>query len=47
LIAAAKKPVLMAQAMKEAVNSGRHAFLAGRMPMRLHAAASSPELGVI
>lgn len=41
-IAAAKDPVLMAQAMKNAVIAGRQAFLAGRMPKRLYANASSP-----
>lgn len=46
-IAHAQKPLLMAEAMREAVTAGRRAFLAGRMPMRLHAAASSPETGLI
>jgi thiazole synthase len=46
-IAGAKDPVLMATAMKEGVSAGRKAFLAGRMPRRLHASASSPEDGVI
>jgi len=46
-IAQAKQPVLMAQAMREAVSAGRRAFLAGRMPRRLHASASSPESGLI
>jgi len=41
-IAGAKKPILMAEAMRDAVIAGRKAFLAGRMPKRLHAAASSP-----
>lgn len=41
-IAEAKQPVLMASAMKKAVQSGREAFLAGRMPRRLYASASSP-----
>ena len=41
-IAEAKQPVLMASAMKKAVESGRQAFLAGRMPRRLYASASSP-----
>ncbi|NKB34616.1 MAG: thiazole synthase [Pseudomonadales bacterium] len=41
-IAEAKLPVLMASAMKKAVESGREAFLAGRMPRRLYASASSP-----
>jgi thiazole synthase len=46
-IALAKDPILMAEAMRDAVTAGRRAFLAGRMPMRLHASASSPETGVI
>jgi thiazole synthase len=46
-IAEAKDPVLMAGAMRDAVSAGRKAFLAGRMPMRLHAAASSPMTGLI
>ncbi len=41
-IAQAGNPVLMASAMKKAVESGREAFLAGRMPRRLYASASSP-----
>jgi len=41
-IAEAKHPTLMASAMKKAVESGREAFLAGRMPRRLYASASSP-----
>ncbi len=41
-IAEAKNPILMASAMKKAVESGREAFLAGRMPRRLYASASSP-----
>jgi thiazole synthase len=41
-IAAAKDPVLMAKAMKNAVIAGRQAYLAGRMEKRLHANASSP-----
>ena len=41
-IAAAKRPVLMASAMKKAVEAGREAYLAGRMPRRLYASASSP-----
>jgi len=44
-IAYAKDPVLMAQAMKHAVWAGREAFLAGRMPMRKMAQASSPQTG--
>jgi len=41
-IAAAQDPLLMAEAMKHAVIAGRQAFLAGRMPRRLYASASSP-----
>ena len=41
-IAESKNPVLMASAMRKAVESGREAFLAGRMPRRLYASASSP-----
>lgn len=41
-IAAANDPVLMAAAMKHAVIAGRKAFLAGRMPRKLYANASSP-----
>ena len=47
-IAGAKNPVLMASAMKKAVEAGREAFLAGRMPKKLYtAAASSPTAGLI
>jgi len=46
-IAGAKQPVLMAEAMRDGVAAGRKAFLAGRIPMRLHAAASSPLSGLI
>ena len=46
-IAHARKPVLMATAMKEAVSAGRRAFLAGRMPKQLYASASSPEVGLL
>ncbi|MBZ0236078.1 MAG: thiazole synthase [Deltaproteobacteria bacterium] len=46
-IAQAKKPVLMAEAMKLAVDAGRKAFLAGRMPIRAYANASSPTAGLI
>lgn len=46
-IAQAKDPILMAHAMREAVSAGRKAFLAGRMPKRLHASASSPETGLV
>lgn len=46
-IAYARYPVLMAEAMKAAAEAGRKAFLAGRMPKKLYAQASSPEAGVI
>jgi thiazole synthase len=46
-IAHAKDPVLMAEAMREAVSAGRKAFLAGRMPRRAYANASSPLEGLI
>ncbi len=46
-IAGAKHPVLMAEAMREAVSAGRKAFLAGRMPKKPYATASSPSEGVI
>jgi thiazole synthase len=47
-IAAAKDPVRMAGAMKLAVEAGREAFLAGRMPRKLYAASpSSPTSGLI
>ncbi len=44
-IAAAQKPVLMAAAMREAISAGRKAYLAGRMPKKLYASASSPLQG--
>jgi thiazole synthase len=47
-VAKAQNPVLMAQAMKKAVEAGREAFLAGRMPKRLYSASpSSPASGLI
>jgi thiazole synthase len=47
-IAAAQKPVLMASAMKQAVEAGRAAYLAGRMPRKLYSATpSSPTTGLI
>jgi len=45
-IAQAKDPVLMAHAMREAVSAGHKAYLAGRMPIREYAAASSPQEGL-
>ena len=44
-IANAQNPVMMANAMKHAIWAGRQAFLAGRMPMRKMATASSPQTG--
>lgn len=41
-IAASDDPVLMASAMKKAIQAGREAFLAGRMPRKRYASASSP-----
>lgn len=47
-IAAARDPVLMASAMKKAVEAGREAYLAGRMPRKLYSASpSSPTTGMI
>ncbi len=46
-IAAAGDPVLMASAMKKAIEAGREAFRAGRMPRRRYASASSPLDGLI
>ena len=45
-IALAENSALMAEAMKEAVHAGRKAFLAGRMPKREYASASSPQEGL-
>ena len=46
-VAKAHDPVLMAGAMRSAVEAGRAAYLAGRIPRRNHAEPSSPELGLI
>jgi thiazole synthase len=46
-VALAKDPVRMARAMRAAAEAGRDAFLAGRIPRRLYAQASSPTAGVI
>jgi thiazole synthase len=46
-IAGARDPVLMATAMRDAVRAGRAAFLAGRMPRKLYASASSPVQGLL
>jgi thiazole synthase len=46
-IAGAQDAVLMAEAMRAAVEGGRKAFLAGRIPKKLYATASSPLAGVV
>lgn len=46
-IALARDPVKMARAMKLAVEAGRDAFLAGRIPKKIYASASSPVEGII
>ena len=46
-IAGARDPVLMASAMRKAVQAGREAFLAGRVPRKRYASASSPVDGLI
>lgn len=46
-IANAQQPILMAQAMRHAIEAGRLAYLAGRMPKKLYASASSPLEGMI
>jgi len=46
-IANAQDPVLMAEAMRHGVLAGRQSYLAGRMPRKLYATASSPLEGVI
>ena len=46
-IAAADDPILMAEAMKLGIQAGRKAFLAGRMPKKLYATASSPLQGLL
>jgi thiazole synthase len=46
-IAGARDPILMAGAMKKAVEAGREAFLAGRIPRKRYASASSPVDGLI
>ena len=46
-IAGAKNPVLMAQAMREAVKAGRMSYLAGRIPKKPYATASSPSEGIV
>jgi thiazole synthase len=46
-IAGAQDAVLMADSMRHAVIAGRQAYLAGRMPKKLYATASSPVEGVV
>lgn len=46
-IAGAKDPISMAEAMKHAVIAGRLAYLAGRIPKKLYASASSPIEGML
>jgi thiazole synthase len=46
-IAGAEQPVAMAQAMKHAVIAGRLAYLAGRIPKKMYASASSPVEGMV
>ena len=46
-IACAREPVRMARAMKLAIEAGREAYLAGRIPMKAYASASSPIDGVV
>jgi thiazole synthase len=46
-IAGAQDPVAMAEAMKLAVRAGRLAYLAGRIPRKLYASASSPVEGLV
>jgi thiazole synthase len=46
-IASARDPILMAEAMRLGVEAGRKAFLAGRIPKKLYATASSPLEGIL
>ena len=46
-IAAAQNPILMASAMRKAIEAGREGYLAGRMPKKAYASASSPMEGLI
>jgi len=46
-IAGAEEPVAMATAMKHAVIAGRLAYLAGRIPRKMYATASSPVEGMV
>ena len=45
-VAQAQDPVLMAEAMREAISAGRKAFFAGRIPIKEYASASSPQEGL-
>lgn len=46
-VAQARQPIRMARAMRDACLAGRDAFLAGRIPRKPYATASSPEIGVV
>jgi thiazole synthase len=46
-IAGAGNPVMMAEAMRKAVEAGRLAFVSGRIPRKMYATASSPVEGII
>ena len=46
-VAKSHRPILMAEAMKKAVEAGQAAYLAGRIPRKLYATASSPIAGII
>jgi thiazole synthase len=46
-VAQARDPVLMADAMRQAVEAGRKAFQAGRIPKKFYAEASSPQEGLM
>jgi thiazole synthase len=46
-IAGAREPVRMAGAMRKAVEAGREAFLAGRIPRKAYGSASSPLEGLV
>ena len=46
-IAGARDPILMARAMRHAIEAGRLAYESGRIPRRLYATASSPLEGVV
>jgi thiazole synthase len=46
-IAGATEPLTMAHAMRHACVAGRYAYLAGRIPKKLYATASSPDTGVV